>query len=75
MSVHPIMTDEEIDYIIKSIESLAHHFEQWKKDYLYDPHTNEFVHATFVDQLEDRVANWFDEPQKLKEQNEFEGIF
>lgn len=74
-SVHPIMSDEEIDYIIDSIKSLALHFEDWKKAYQYDSHTNEFVHNTFDDQLENEVVSWFDEPNKLKERNEFEGIF
>ena len=75
MSVHPVMSDEEIDYLINSIQALAHHFEEWKEAYQYDRHTNEFVHTTFNDQLGNRVANWFEEPQKIKERNELEGIF
>lgn len=75
MSVHPIMTDQEIDYILNAIELMAQHFEEWKLAYQYEPHTNEFIHATFDDSLEDRVVNWFEEPQKIKEHNEFEGIF
>ncbi|MEY2950528.1 MAG: hypothetical protein RLZZ248_1729 [Bacteroidota bacterium] len=74
-SVHPIMSDEEIDYIISSIEALVLHFEDWKDSYQYDLHTNEFVHHTFDDQLENKVISWFDAPSKLKEYNEPENIF
>lgn len=45
LSIHPIMTTEEIKYIIMAINSTIHHIEDWKKDYRYDPSTNDFLHV------------------------------
>jgi selenocysteine lyase/cysteine desulfurase len=44
MSLHPTQTDAEIDYICSAIRELAEHFNTWKEDYIYEPHTNEFTH-------------------------------
>jgi selenocysteine lyase/cysteine desulfurase len=42
LSVHPIMTDREIEFIMDAIEMTANHFLQWKTDYSYQVETNEF---------------------------------
>jgi len=44
MSLHPTQTDAEVDSICKAIRELAQHFDHWKQDYTYNPHTNEFTH-------------------------------
>ncbi len=44
LSIHPTMTDQEISCIIKAIKSISQNFSNWKKDYIYNPHTNEFSH-------------------------------
>jgi selenocysteine lyase/cysteine desulfurase len=43
LSIHPTMTDEEIDFILEAIESVAANFALWGEDYRYDPHSNEYV--------------------------------
>ena len=35
MSVHPVMTDEEIRFILDAIEQVALHYNEWKQDYIY----------------------------------------
>jgi selenocysteine lyase/cysteine desulfurase len=42
LSIHPTMTDGEIDFIMDAIELTAKHLPQWKKDYEYMAETNEF---------------------------------
>ncbi len=42
LSLHPTMTDEEVDYIVASIGEIAQKANDWKSDYRYDSHTNEF---------------------------------
>ena len=43
MSIHPTMTEEEIRYLLHSVESLAQNFPEWKKDYEYSAKTNEYA--------------------------------
>ncbi|NWF89940.1 MAG: aminotransferase class V-fold PLP-dependent enzyme [Ignavibacteriaceae bacterium] len=44
MSIHPIMTDAEIDLILDAIEKIARNISEWKEDYIYDIHKNEYYH-------------------------------
>ena len=44
MSIHPVMTDEEVNFILDAIESLAENFESWSKDYVYNESNNEFYY-------------------------------
>ena len=47
LSVHPTMTNAEIDFIMDAIELTASHFQEWMKDYTYDPETNEYSFKGF----------------------------
>lgn len=59
VSIHPTMTDEEIDYIINAVTQTAFYYNEWKNDYSYDNHTNEFVHNTIPNNEEKVIENWF----------------
>lgn len=59
MSVHPVMTDAEINYILDAIEQVATHFQEWKKDYSYNPVSNEYQHAGYTDKTGEQVNTWF----------------
>ena len=37
ISLHPVMTEEETDYISDAIEALADNYRQWGKRYIFDP--------------------------------------
>ncbi len=52
LSIHPTMTDSDVDFILTAIEYLASNFTQMSKDYKYIPHKNIFVHHTFKSNLE-----------------------
>jgi len=41
-SIHPTMTNAEVDYISDALVELAENHETWAKDYKYNPKTNEF---------------------------------
>ncbi|MCK5856347.1 MAG: aminotransferase class V-fold PLP-dependent enzyme [Bacteroidales bacterium] len=60
LSVHPTMTNEELIFICDAIEQIAIKHEDWKKDYVYDPQSNEFTHNNFVGKERIQVASWFD---------------
>lgn len=44
MSLHPTMTNEELDEIIYAVGEIVKNIDGWQKDYEYDPHMNEFYH-------------------------------
>ncbi|MEM9919417.1 MAG: aminotransferase class V-fold PLP-dependent enzyme [Bacteroidota bacterium] len=59
LSIHPIMTDREMRYMLKAIRELCLHFPAWSKEYQYDAQTNEFFHEDFTDPGPDMISNWF----------------
>lgn len=62
MSIHPVMSNQEIDTILNAIEEMAKKFPKWSKDYKYNAVTNEFD-CQLVNEKhlhENRVAEWFD---------------
>lgn len=42
ISIHPIMTDFEIDYIIESLKEITKYYKDWIKRYRFDSHVGEF---------------------------------
>jgi selenocysteine lyase/cysteine desulfurase len=44
LSLHPTMTDRELQYILNAIENLIKNVDEWENDYKYSPLTNEFYH-------------------------------
>jgi selenocysteine lyase/cysteine desulfurase len=59
LSLHPTMTDEELHFITDAIKQVSVHHQEWKKEYLYNKHTNEFKHISEVSQKDDLVDSWF----------------
>jgi selenocysteine lyase/cysteine desulfurase len=58
LSVHPIMADEEARFLASAIEELAANFEEWSKDYVYEPDTNEFHHKGKDSSVNKIVDEW-----------------
>lgn len=59
MSVHPVMTDNEIQLMLDAIEQVALNYNEWKKEYEYETDTNEYHHKTYRDWASEMVNNWF----------------
>lgn len=59
MSVHPVMTDEEIYFLLDAIEQIALNYHDWKKEYVYEPDTNEYHHQAYKDRIGEQVNEWF----------------
>jgi selenocysteine lyase/cysteine desulfurase len=59
LSVHPTMTNAEIDFIMDSIESTAAHFQEWGNVYTYDSVSNEYVFKGAEATEQQIVDNWF----------------
>jgi selenocysteine lyase/cysteine desulfurase len=47
-SLHPIMTDEEILLFVRAVEEIAMNIEEWKKDYVYDPKSNDYFYIHHI---------------------------
>ncbi|MCB9080711.1 MAG: aminotransferase class V-fold PLP-dependent enzyme [Lewinellaceae bacterium] len=59
MSIHPVMTDTEVRYIMDALTELARAYPEWSKDYAYNAHTNEFFHKADVHTEQKLVDRWF----------------
>ena len=59
MSIHPTMTNEEIEFICEAIKEVSKHYETWGKDYEYNAVKNEFIHKGNHDIEKTITKNWF----------------
>lgn len=59
LSIHPIMTDEEVHYIVDAVKETIKNIKKWQGDYIYDASSNEFKSILSPEQ-ENIVETWFD---------------
>src|SRR6056297_1510272 len=59
LSLHPTMTNAELDTCIHALEEIQKHHKTWEKDYVYDKSSNEFYHKTTEEDEVRRVKPWF----------------
>jgi selenocysteine lyase/cysteine desulfurase len=59
LSLHPTMTNEELFYILDAVRQTVENAESWKKEYIYDNHTNEFHHFQFKEKNNAVLSQWF----------------
>jgi selenocysteine lyase/cysteine desulfurase len=63
LSLHPVMTNAELEFTIDAISQIQKNHKEWVKDYIYNNHTNEFRHK---DEPEDKtvmIEDWFSLPK------------
>lgn len=65
MSIHPTMTDAELEATLDAVEAVYHNFEAWGNDYTYNRRTNEFTHKYEIET--EIVQDWF--TKKLTEES------
>jgi selenocysteine lyase/cysteine desulfurase len=59
LSLHPTMTDKELLQITDAIRQIVENINDWKADYTYDKHTNEFHHVNFPQDIVTDYSSWF----------------
>jgi selenocysteine lyase/cysteine desulfurase len=59
VSLHPVMTDEELYYFIEALKEIVLNHTEWKKDYIYNPKKNEFEHCSASADSTDWIQEWF----------------
>jgi selenocysteine lyase/cysteine desulfurase len=60
VSLHPTMTDKELDIIILAVKEIAENYKEWSTDYIYNSHTNEFSYKNEKDDKAETIKNWFE---------------
>ncbi len=60
VSLHPTMTNEELNTIISAVNDISNSYKEWGNDYTYNKHTNEFVYKYKDTSVTNKVNNWFD---------------
>ncbi len=60
LSIHPVMTNEEIHYIAGAITGLCNHHREWAVDYEYNVHINEFSYKHEEGIEQKLVDSWFE---------------
>jgi selenocysteine lyase/cysteine desulfurase len=58
LSVHPIMTEDEVRYIADAVKETVKNIKNWQNDYIYDPKSNEYKNIHFTQQ-DNTIEEWF----------------
>lgn len=62
ISLHPTMTDAELEFIAEAIRQTARYGSEWSEEYVYNNRTNEFRHRTEPEDKTVWVKEWFKLP-------------
>lgn len=61
MSIHPTLTDKEVDFLIAAVQELCQKHQEWSKDYVYVPSSNEFRYRVekISESEQELIEQWF----------------
>jgi len=59
MSIHPTMTNADIEFICNAIQDVAINFKDWQRDYTYNALKNEFIHIKAPKIEQEIIGDWF----------------
>lgn len=59
MSIHPTMTNSEIEFICDAIKLIADNIELWSSHYKYDATRNDFEHIDNLNVEKEIIKDWF----------------
>lgn len=59
-SLHPTMTDEELEFVLTAIEDIIKNVKEWAKEYTYSPKTNEYYHKKMNEIENLNIEKWFE---------------
>ncbi|MFY9242452.1 MAG: aminotransferase class V-fold PLP-dependent enzyme [Polaribacter sp.] len=59
LSLHPTITNKELEFVCTSLQELSENIEDWAKDYSYDSVKNDYVHKTIESIEKELVSSWF----------------
>ncbi|MDZ7636007.1 MAG: hypothetical protein U5L72_16860 [Bacteroidales bacterium] len=59
LSLHPTMTGEELETVIRALREIKENASEWSADYSYNRRTNEFRHKDDAGEGLEKVKSWF----------------
>jgi selenocysteine lyase/cysteine desulfurase len=59
ISLHPVITDQELEYFLHALKEVVTNHLKWKKDYIYNPKKNEFEHVSTAGNSPEWLQAWF----------------
>jgi selenocysteine lyase/cysteine desulfurase len=59
ISLHPVMTNEEVRYFLGALGEIITYHNEWEKDYIYDAKKNEFEHHSLAGVNPGWLNEWF----------------
>ena len=59
MSIHPTMTNEELNTFLDGMEQIVKNVDDWRKDYSYDKTKNEYIHLKTNGSEVEEIKSWF----------------
>lgn len=59
-SLHPTMTNNELDLLVFAVGEIKKNHHKWQKDYVYNRYNNEFRHFDEPEDKTIRIKPWFD---------------
>ena len=59
MSIHPTMTNAEVNFICEAIEETVKNVTEWEGDYHYEAQKNEFLHIGTAPIEREIIKSWF----------------
>jgi selenocysteine lyase/cysteine desulfurase len=59
LSLHPTMTDQELDFVCDALDQISKNISSWAGDYIYDKRKNEFRHRSEPEDKSGLVRDWF----------------
>lgn len=66
LSLHPTMTDTELDFVLSAIEEVIKNARGWSNDYAYSPKTNEYTHNSFDEKNWKHITEWFEKVSDIE---------
>lgn len=60
LSLHPTMTDAELNTVILGLTQLVENLDEWTKEYEYNTKSNEFKHRNETVDKAETIKPWFD---------------
>ena len=60
LSLHPTMTNDELNFILDGIKQVQKNHLSWSKNYIYNSKTNEFRHKMETQDKTEIVKQWFE---------------
>ena len=58
LSLHPTLTNNDINYVIDAIEAISENYKECEKEYIYNKTTNEYQHKNFKSNVD--LNKWFE---------------